>query len=494
MAAQQYIGITLGPISRIMTYTQSTKSLWGASYFMSYLAKQLIREFFGKRDFLKPQLQEAMWTIHDGVGRFPDQYIFESSQGDFEKLLLQRKKILAAIGEEIAHTLGRKEKEEITRYLEDTIKIYILEMNQWDPSRNIVEQCQEALNTMECRDCYPIRESYNYLADYFEKIHTSNLFMKDAFGEERSGYRLFKTIIECSAAEAVNKKLIQRDDLFKDEKVELLPSAYKYIAFVSADGDNIGKALGKLGDKMSRLLLEYNKNIVQKVNKWGGQVIYSGGDDLLFFAPITSIFTLIAEIDESFNANLISSPEMLNILHEHNMPIPTLSFGISISYYKHPMSESMKLSEELLQNAKDAGRNRIVWNVRKHSGQSIRSSFYKKDTDIFKTAIEIIEISKIQPNDVFLHSVSHYLLQHQPVLNHILSGVSPNKIKTGIENYMASTFEDGEHQKHDASLQLFRHFLLSASTVEADKNEAIKKLHALLKFAELLISKKEKTI
>lgn len=498
MATQQYIGITLGPISRIMTYTQSTKSLWGASYFMSFLAKQLISDFLKEgRVFLKPQLQETMWNIYDGVGRFPDQYIFESQKGDFEVLLLKRNAVFNLIGKDIAQTLGKKrdeEKKEILCYLKNTIKIYAIEMNEWDASKSILDQCQQALNVMECRDCYPVRESRNYLAEYFEKIHTSSLLINDAFGITQTGYRLFQTIIECSAADAVKMGLINKQELFNDKKVEFLPSVYKYIAFVSADGDNIGKALGKLGYELSNALLEYNKEIVKKVNKWGGQVIYSGGDDLLFFAPINSIFTLISEIDETFNSMVKSSQKTIDTLMSNNMPIPTLSFGVSISYYKHPMSESLKLSEDLLQQAKDSGRNRIVWHVRKHSGQCIQSSFSKKHAKIYEAALGIINNSVGQKNNVFLHSVSHYLLQHKKVLNHILSGVSPDMINEELENYMANTFKNADHQNHDVSLKIFRGYLQDASAVEVDKNEAIDKLHALLRFIELLISKQEKAV
>lgn len=500
MATQQYIGITLGPISRIMTYTQSTKSLWGASYFMSFLAKQLISDSFKEgRVFLKPQLQETMWSIYDGVGRFPDQYIFESQKGDFEKLLLKRNEVFKLIGKDIAQTLGKnsgKEKKEIICYLKNTIKIYVIEMNEWDASKSILDQCQQALNVMECRDCYQVCESRNYLAEYFEKIHLSSLLIDDAFGITQTGYRLFQTIIECSAANAVKMGLINKQELFNDKKVESLPSVYKYIAFVSSDGDNIGKALGKLGHKLSDVLLKYNIEIVNIVNKWGGQVIYSGGDDLLFFAPISSIFTLIKEIDDTFNSTLSSSEakEINEILGSNNMPIPTLSFGVSISYYKHPMSESLRKSEELLKQAKDSGRNCIVWNVRKHSGQSIKSTFQKKHTEIYNAAINIINNSVGQKNIVFLHSVSHYLLQHKAVLNHILSGGNSDKIKEELVNYMANTFKNADHQNHEENLQMFRNFLQDASAVEADKNEAIDKLHALLRYIELLISKQDTAI
>lgn len=510
MAIEQYIGITLGPISRIMSYTQSTKSLWGASYFMSYLGKELITDFFDeKHPFLKPQLDKIMWTIRDGVGRFPDQYIFGSQNGDFIKLLRIREETLKKLGHEIALTLKieASEEQKVIDYLKNTIKIYIYEMNEWDSSRSVVEQCQEALNAMECQDCYPVREQKNYLASYFEKIHKDSLLLKDAIGQLDSNQRLFSTIIEHSASEAVEAGLLRSFDLFDDEKIKSLPTAYKYIAFVAADGDNIGKALGKLGNKMSNLLLKYNQEIVKAVNAKNGQVIYAGGDDLLLFAPINSIFHLIENIDRIFNDTISSSPEIMKELEEKKLPVPTLSFGLSISYYKHPMSESLQLAEDLLEEAKNNGRNRIVWNMRKHSGQSVKSSFFKGHAELFPTAIQLIDKFQKQnenlkgtcqenkDNDtVFLHSISHYLLQHREILHHILSEGTPAQIATELRNYMDSTFNDDEHEKHKESLESFRAYLQSIAISEGKNNEAVKKLHALLRFIELLISKKEELI
>ena len=104
---KQYIAITLGPISRIMSYTQSTKSFWRASYFMSYLGKQLITDFFNKkRTFLKPQLNYEMWTLKDGVGRFPDQYIFAAEDKDYEEEIQEETFIINKDNVELYGTNG----------------------------------------------------------------------------------------------------------------------------------------------------------------------------------------------------------------------------------------------------------------------------------------------------------------------------------------------------------------------------------------------------
>ncbi|MCS3029984.1 hypothetical protein NXX08_16445 [Bacteroides fragilis] len=41
----KYIAITLGPITRTIEMAESTKELWAASYFFSYLAKKIVEPF-----------------------------------------------------------------------------------------------------------------------------------------------------------------------------------------------------------------------------------------------------------------------------------------------------------------------------------------------------------------------------------------------------------------------------------------------------------------
>ncbi len=484
MDRQQYIGITLGPISRIMSYTRSTKSLWRASYFMSYLAKQLISGLYKeKRLFVKPLLYDEMWSIHDGVGRFPDQYIFQSKSGDFERLLEKRLEVLKDLGEKIAYSLGNAEKDKVFHYLEDTLKVYIIEMNDYESEENIVDECQKALSVMECRDIYPKVCERNYLAEYFESdVKENDWLVADAF--EKQSSRLFLSIIECSASKAVESGDISRRDLFKDEKVAKLAPRYKYIAFVCADGDNIGKAIAKEGQLISKVLMGYSKGLTEIVMESGGQVIYSGGDDLLFFAPADCVFELICKIDSFFQKQLDDN-KVMEKLSVYHLPRPSLSFGVSISYHKHPMAESIALADSLLWKAKEAGRNRIAWNLRKHSGQTVASEFDKHHAAIFEEALKLIRLDG--QDEVFLHSFPHYLLLHREMLTHILSEQKP---EAKLANYVKSTFEDESHEPHVDLLARYQKYLLMLAKEETDKECAINKLHTLLRYIELFKAKK----
>lgn len=133
MANNTYIAITLGPLTRIMSYTKSMKSFWAASYFMSFMAKSIIKHFYLKeRTFLKPLMEHGvtyknkMWKTQDGVGRFPDQYIFEAQKGDFERLIELKNSVFKSVSDDICSVLNERNKSKVSEYLSQRIKYMLL--------------------------------------------------------------------------------------------------------------------------------------------------------------------------------------------------------------------------------------------------------------------------------------------------------------------------------------------------------------------------------
>ena len=133
------------------------------------------------------------------------------------------------------------------------------------------------------------------------------------------------------------------------------------MAIVHADGDNIGKVIETLKThdefkKFSSNLSSYSQQAVEIVEKYGGMPIYAGGDDLLFFAPVVNkenhIIDLLLDLDQLFNRLFVDFK---------TSPAPSLSFGVSISYYKYPLFEALEVSRELLfGNAKTGSKNNIA--------------------------------------------------------------------------------------------------------------------------------------
>ncbi len=488
---KKYIAITIGPIDRIMTYTKSLKSFWAASYLMSYIGKTLVSPFFNeknKHNFLKPHLSDIMWSTRDGIGRFPDQYIFEAEENDFKDLIKSRNSLFDSLSADISKVLNIDENI-INTYLQNTIKIYICELNDINQTISVVDQVQHQLDAMECMDCFMAKESQNenYLELYFDKINKSELLLKDAFGDNFKDVftkgRLFETLIEFSAQGSGKKQ----NELFTDSIVASLPAKYKYVAYVCADGDNVGKAIGALGVDMSNKLLAFNQEVGNTVKTKNGRVIYAGGDDLLFLSQVDSVFDLIDEIDKLF-AEKILTDDIRQKLNNNNLPLPSMSYGVYISYHKHPMGEALAAAENLLSTAKKQGRNRIEFIMRKHSGQSIVSFVDKNKSSLLSKFVELKNkfYTTSQENDLFLHSFSHFLCNHTDVICHLLS-YDKSQLLT---NYFDSTFDDSAHNNYKEIIKTLISLLWSLSQSVGDKKSmAINQLYAMLRYVELIISK-----
>jgi CRISPR-associated protein Cmr2 len=487
---KKHIGITLGPIGRIASYADDTKGLWATSYIFSYIGKCLVKNLFKNQNkVIKPYITAEMFETSNGVGFFPDQYIIEANEGDFETLCNTCDNILNDLGVLIASQLN-KDAPDIIEYIKNTIKVYIIE-KEIDDNEDIIKTMDNYLNAIECHDLYQHIQTENYLAQFFNKVIDSFLTI-DAFNKEER--RLFNTVIEYSAYELFNEITTEKDrnSLIKDiengKTIDKLKPYHKHIAIVSADGDHIGKAFAALKEKSSILnkaLLEYNLLVSNIVSCYGGQSVFQGGDDLLFFAPVyngkETIFTLINEINNLFKEKV--SDKCASVKEQLEGKMPTLSFGLSVSYYKHPMFEAHELSNDLLCKAKNTGRNRICAQICKHSGQTTilsldkASKTYEKSLDLIKLGLTLGKTNE------FLHSTTYWLMNNKEILNHILSCEMDNEVM--LKNYFTNSFDEDIHQisKENNFFDTLQNYL-----IESPKETAVEDLSAILRFIELLNS------
>ncbi len=161
---------------------------------------------------------------------------------------------------------------------------------------------------------------------------------------------------------------------------------HKYVAIVQSDGDGIGKIIEGFKDdnvdqmkEFSAQLMDFSKKAVDKIADYDGLPIYAGGDDLLFIAPLQNqhgkhLFHLLDKIKEHFEGK--------PLLQE-----ASLSFGISIFYYKHPMGEALeegrkqlfRIAKKLRFSARGQGDHKakkaIAFRVLLHGGQAFGAVF-----------------------------------------------------------------------------------------------------------------------
>lgn len=230
------------------------------------------------------------------------------------------------------------------------------------------------------------------------------------------------------------------DNSFKDY--------HKYIAIIHADGDNVGKMVKAIGGKpeeipgFSQALLDYSYTATEEVVRYGGAPVYMGGDDMLFFAPVCNrnadnrnirktIFDLLDLLDTKFKVGVADRYKGLitayydseNIEVEKRL-YPTLSYGISITFYKFPLYEAKNMSYELLYEIKNFTKDKNAVNVKlmKHSGQTL-PFFIPKDvknaSNLWKAFLDLVDSTN--SSGEFLNSFTYKLNTLKPLITHAAS-------------------------------------------------------------------------
>lgn len=482
MKRYRYIGITLGPIDRIAEYSKSTRSIWASSYIFSFLAKKIVEELKSKgiknEKFLKPVITNDMLESSP-IGRFPDQYVFEvneSSRLTAQEVYKIAGCILDKIAEDIQANVGNAKN--INEIIKQVIKVYVVEKTYKTQPDYVVEDFQTMFDAMECRDAYIMEGYENKFAEYFDRDKS---ILLEEVGQNTK--RMFTSILECSAQIDITEANKCEKDV---SKLNALNPYKKYIAFVAADGDHFGKTIS-CDSANSDKLDKFNGELRKLVEGYGGQVIFQGGDDVLFFAPIFSpqisqdIFSLINDIDVQFHNMVLG--EIQDKSHFKNMP--SFSYGVAIAYYKHPMAETRARALQLLHDCKENGRNAIKWEVMKHSGQTYGGMIKKNapgtETEQLKQMLNIIKNSTSDVDNNFLHSITHWLIKNGAILTHILQQSDKKNL---LNNYFDNSFDEPVHGEKENFINAIKSFLLIEGLEKPHE-----KLHALLRYVELLLNK-----
>ena len=155
---EKYIGITFGPITRVTGSVKSTKALWASSFFFSYLAREIIKNF-KKREFVYPLVNDELIDKRDGIGNFPDRYIFKSESGDFDKLEKYIEDVIEKVSEGVALNI-EKSQEDVKIFLKNYIKIYAFEKEPSQPKENEIMNIPKEFNKLF--DLLEAQDYYNY--------------------------------------------------------------------------------------------------------------------------------------------------------------------------------------------------------------------------------------------------------------------------------------------------------------------------------------------
>ena len=425
----KYIALTIGPIYKTLKNAKKPKDLFASSYIFSYIMKNIIKEF-KDRTFITPYIKdESIFDENSPVGLFHDRFIFESIDGDLSKLEM----IIIDVCNDIASQLGL-EHLQVKEYLQ--INYFEKEL---DDSKNPILELTPYLDTKEL----------------FFQISQDETFAKSLRrkkGDDDNFLTAGKNII---------------DDLKK-------LSHNNYYCVVHADGDNMSKAIEDKNkiENVSKNLFEYCKESNKLIKDFGGQTIYAGGDDLLFFAPV---------LNKDKNKTIFELCEKISNIFNTKIPSATLSFGISINYVKFPLYEAVENSRELLfAKAKNDQRNNIAFNVTKHSGQSFETIINKSNKEVYDNFLVFTSnIKGGEDMDNFLHSIHHKIDTYKTTINLIAN----NKEK--LQNFFDNYFNESIHKEYKSFFESLIDFIYVVYQDKTIKNK-LELIYATLRFVKFV--------
>lgn len=400
----KYTAINIGPIFETILMARKPRELWSASFLFSYLMQCLIDAVPNKDMIVSPG---NIPTEKNGVGLCPD------------RLFIKGECDVNCIRESALKTFS-----EGTKLNNDTIEHYFKIMStslDANSDQEAIKALNAELDKIELfetvNDGATLREISKLLRNNSNSPLYNLAFENGKNPVETLGEIAAYSLSGCEKWHDFEKVIKSDNDknAFNQLPKDLVKSYHKYICVVQADGDNMGKIVSG-SDKVkeiSQCLIEFGKNATNAIKKFGGMPIYAGGDDLLFISPVISnnnnnIFDLIDILDGLYN----------NVQEKANLKdIKTsMSYGISISYYKYPLYESLSEARLLLfDKAKSyKQKNAIAWNLHKHAG----SSFYGvvgKDSPTFSAFKKAIEAST--ESDSLVAAVAHKIRANEGMIN-----------------------------------------------------------------------------
>lgn len=445
---KKYIGITIGPIFKTMSLSSSPVALWASSYIFSLLSRticeNLVKDGVDKNNIVTPYYDEdePLLAENNGTGLFPDHIIFNAENFDAVHMTGIINSSIGFVAEQF-----NLDKE----YLKKHVMVSGAEFEADNP----ILGCGKILDSLELATPFMEEEANSILA----------LFTGDEYSKNNS----LKGIPVMSSFE--NFQLKKTEKSFKSlEDIVKTGSGYKkykYYAIVRSDGDSMSKIISNLETDedirdFSFTCLDYCSKIAKSVKDFNGVTVYSAGDDLLAILPCESkdgksLFEFVEEANKLFG----------ECFDKYNQPT-SLSFGITVAYYKFPLFEALDDSYALLETAKNNGKNRLAIRLQKHSGQSeglvISNGRTEDITDIFNYVKNNVKLKNTDEGERIFLSALHKVAMFEKLFNGIGNPCE-------VYNLFKNIFDGNEHTDNN-----FLHQKLPELFVKLTKEDAVSSL------------------
>ena len=484
---QKYTAINIGPIIPTLDMAHGPRELWAASYLFSYLMKCIIEQL-PKDNIISPATFKK--EEKNGIGLYPDRVFIKMGDASYKETI----------------------EPVITNFAKDynISSDYFNVMSvsgEYEKDSEAIKDLNSKLDRMELYNRAKNSSDEDNIRGLIGLKFGSKLF-EDAFGTKKFPVDTLGEIaaIELSGESGWNDfvNAIRSDEKEKAEKAydklpkEKLRSYHKYICVVQADGDNVGKTVSHSSlengqvKKISNELLEFGKKAKKAIDDYGGMPIYAGGDDLLFIAPVVgknhlTILNLLDQLNkDAFKGvrekidpyKLKTEDEKKKVIHA------SLSFGVSVSYYKYPLYEALDNARKLLfEKAKKVDGNAISFDFRKHSGGSFYMELSGANEDLKNAFNAIVSTSKVE--DSVVSAIAHKIRSNSDLLS-LWAGKERNGYF--FKNYLEYEPDKVDVKKSDsdfykdASLELLN-VLTQTST---DKTKITSTMYAMLRIAKFI--------
>ena len=480
--AYNYLGLTIGPVIEVLQNSRKTRELWMGSYMFSFLMKTMIMDLKEKGyEFLAPFFCEETIEKVSSVGLFYDRFIAgsEKCKDDIEKDLSDA--INAAIERLTQIIVSIKSKQpEKENEKEKRVKDYLKQYLQFSyiitplkDSDNIFFEISNFLDSAELQRTFVAEPAqYNtfgitkkneidgsqktYLTDpvtYFQFNANKTELKKKAF---KSADKRFLSMPEIAGMELEIE--FDDDDNTKDPFSDCpdVKLKHKYAAIIQADGDNIGDIIKKVGSRpekakrFSEALFAFAAAVPDISEKFGAQVIYAGGDDVLAFAPIVyreyTVFDYLDELNRHFRHEM----RKLNLEEAQNV---SLSFGVAAVYHKYPLYEALERARKnLFVTAKKfklcgkSHKNAICFELIKHSGYSMQNVFLQNKDIIYKPFKDFLK-KELSGDSAVPHAIQHNLKRSEKV---IIELSQKDDFQQRLEYFFENTFDESSHKTDKA--------------------------------------------
>ena len=458
-----YYGITIGPVYNTLTLTSKPAGLWGGSYLFSYLARELCEALVenGVRieNIVSPYFVMDEKNEHhirkeiSGVGLFHDRIIFQADDKNMADICRVTDAVKSNISRQLAEATG---KADVKAFMENYFQISIVS-HEVAENENPIEKLSPFLDGCELMPTFNQNIISNPIIDLVDKDNDSPLSGADKLKRSflvkdcDDQWPLYETDGKSiKSMKSIAERFRENSDL----------KIYRYCAIVQADGDGMGKVLKGLYTNLdikrfSKCCFDYAIKASKTLDIYGAVTIYAGGDDLLFIAPLIGanghLFDLLEALKRDFNSAFSSMGEIQpdGVAHYKNerKVLPTISFGVSVHYYKFPLYESFQNAADALfaKAKKMPGKNAVFMEITKHSGTQFSIGFQQTDTSlIYKTVVDFLKSvwDSAKPAEVVLNSVLQKLRMFDALFFKAFE-----EGDTKIQSFIDNTFDNDYHNQ-----------------------------------------------